>query len=316
MKTLFRSRLIFLVLIALTACSTGEKSTFSAERSLYEEGADHSSSYIKEAAANSEIVEHEVKEDKVFSLENINYSLNTGILIADQPDAQINLRSDKTASSASKGYGLVGDLVELIDASWGIDSFEWYYVKFRNSGAEGWIRRDFIQVNQNPLSASELELISKWSGLTTEQVNTMLALDKNNYLGLNVKIIVPGYVPSDFHVSQFSAEDDSSFGPYYSIRYANQNGKCFAISGTSGGFGAVPLASDKIPITSLALGNVELEYTQFDEYSESPSLSLSGKGVIASVQEYDFVSPADNNCEIINTQEAIKIIGSLVYLNP
>ena len=65
-------------------------------------------------------------------------------LTAQQADAQINLRSRPTTESTAKGYGLVGDAVELLRATEGEGDFTWYYVKFDESGAEGWIRGDFI----------------------------------------------------------------------------------------------------------------------------------------------------------------------------
>jgi hypothetical protein len=66
-------------------------------------------------------------------------------LTAQQANAQINLRSRPTTESTAKGYGLVGDPVELLRATEGEDNLTWYYVKFDESGAEGWIRGDFIR---------------------------------------------------------------------------------------------------------------------------------------------------------------------------
>ncbi|NJL45995.1 MAG: SH3 domain-containing protein [Leptolyngbyaceae cyanobacterium SM2_3_12] len=65
-------------------------------------------------------------------------------LIAAQPEAQINLRSQPSTDSRSKGYGLVGDPVQLLRSAQDSDGREWYYVKFEQSGAEGWVRGDFI----------------------------------------------------------------------------------------------------------------------------------------------------------------------------
>jgi hypothetical protein len=64
-------------------------------------------------------------------------------LIASQPEAQINLRSEPTTDSEAKGYGLVGDSVELLRSTQASDG-TWYYVKFDQSQSEGWIRGDFI----------------------------------------------------------------------------------------------------------------------------------------------------------------------------
>jgi len=68
-------------------------------------------------------------------------------LTAQQADSQINLRSRPTTESATEGYGLVGDRVKLLQATEGEDNLTWYYVKFDESGAEGWIRGDFISTS-------------------------------------------------------------------------------------------------------------------------------------------------------------------------
>jgi hypothetical protein len=68
-------------------------------------------------------------------------------LTAQQADSQINLRARPTTESATEGYGLVGDRVKLLQAAEGEDNLTWYYVKFDESGAEGWIRGDFISTS-------------------------------------------------------------------------------------------------------------------------------------------------------------------------
>lgn len=76
-------------------------------------------------------------------------------LTAQQVDAQINLRSRPTTASTAQGYGLVGDSVELLRATKGEGDFTWYYVKFDESGAEGWIRGDFINTNATTASLQQ-----------------------------------------------------------------------------------------------------------------------------------------------------------------
>ncbi len=65
-------------------------------------------------------------------------------LTAQDSEAEINLRSQPTTDADSEGYGLVGDPIDLLQAVEGDDGLTWYYVKFKESGAEGWIRGDFI----------------------------------------------------------------------------------------------------------------------------------------------------------------------------
>lgn len=64
-------------------------------------------------------------------------------LIASQPGSRINLRSQPTTSSDARGYGVVGDPVQLLRSAEASDG-TWYFVKFDESGEEGWIRGDFI----------------------------------------------------------------------------------------------------------------------------------------------------------------------------
>ena len=65
-------------------------------------------------------------------------------LTAQQADAQINLRSQPTTQSSEQGYGLVGDPVKLLKSANGEGGFTWYYVEFESSGAQGWVRGDFV----------------------------------------------------------------------------------------------------------------------------------------------------------------------------
>jgi len=68
----------------------------------------------------------------------------SALLTAADAGSQINLRSEPSATSTAKGYGLVGDPVQLLRAATGESGLTWYYVKFNESGAEGWIRGDFV----------------------------------------------------------------------------------------------------------------------------------------------------------------------------
>lgn len=67
-------------------------------------------------------------------------------LISSEPGSRINLRTGPSTSTAAKGYGFMGDPVQLLRSLQGSDGL-WYYVKFEKSGAEGWIRSDFVNVS-------------------------------------------------------------------------------------------------------------------------------------------------------------------------
>lgn len=89
-------------------------------------------------------------------------------LQAEQTDAQINLRSQPTTTAESKGYGLVGDAVQLLRAAEGAGGLTWYYVKFDESGAEGWIRGDFIDTGGASASLNQGANVSIDSFTTDE----------------------------------------------------------------------------------------------------------------------------------------------------
>jgi len=66
-------------------------------------------------------------------------------LMSSEPGSRINLRSGPSTSTAARGYGFMGDPVQLLRSAQGSDGL-WYYVKFEKSGAEGWVRSDFVNL--------------------------------------------------------------------------------------------------------------------------------------------------------------------------
>ena len=67
------------------------------------------------------------------------------VLIASDPDSQINLRATPSSSGKYLGYGLIGDRVRVIEQTTA-DGYIWHKVRFPRSGAVGWIRGDFVRV--------------------------------------------------------------------------------------------------------------------------------------------------------------------------
>lgn len=67
-----------------------------------------------------------------------------GILMAADPSARINLRSEPRTDIPTNRYGLVGDRVFIQERTTGQDGHMWYKVQFQESKAVGWIRSDFI----------------------------------------------------------------------------------------------------------------------------------------------------------------------------
>jgi uncharacterized protein YraI len=67
------------------------------------------------------------------------------LLVGTQSGSRVNVRSAPTVRSSSPHYGLVGDRVEILNEAQGRDGYVWCYVRFYTSGAEGWIRGDFVR---------------------------------------------------------------------------------------------------------------------------------------------------------------------------
>jgi uncharacterized protein YgiM (DUF1202 family) len=108
--------------------------------------ADESESDAAESGQSSSAATKPAKPSAASEVTTINPP-QAAILTAQEDNAQINLRSQPTVQSASKGYGLVGDSVRLLKASEGNNGLTWYLVKFDESGAEGWIRGDFVNTS-------------------------------------------------------------------------------------------------------------------------------------------------------------------------
>jgi serine/threonine-protein kinase len=61
------------------------------------------------------------------------------------PGSRVNVRSAPSTRSNAPHYGLVGDRVTALDQTQGDDGATWYFIQF-SSGATGWIRDDFVEL--------------------------------------------------------------------------------------------------------------------------------------------------------------------------
>lgn len=80
-------------------------------------------------------------------------------LIGNEPNSRVTLRSGPGANYKSLGYGLVGDRVLVLTVTAPEVDYEkdnqgkgWYRVGFPRSGAQGWIREDFLRVQCAPIN--------------------------------------------------------------------------------------------------------------------------------------------------------------------
>jgi serine/threonine protein kinase, bacterial len=66
-------------------------------------------------------------------------------LAGQTPGSRVNVRSAPSTRADTPHYGLVGDRVSVLDQAQGDDGRIWYSVQFP-SGATGWIREEFIEL--------------------------------------------------------------------------------------------------------------------------------------------------------------------------
>ena len=65
--------------------------------------------------------------------------------------SHINVRSGPGTEYIAKHYGLPGDRVFVLNEAQGNDGYRWWYLKFKDSGARGWIREDFVAIPDSGL---------------------------------------------------------------------------------------------------------------------------------------------------------------------
>ncbi|WP_416670483.1 protein kinase domain-containing protein [Egbenema bharatensis] len=69
----------------------------------------------------------------------------TAQIIGQTSGSRVNVRSTPSTRANSPHYGLVGDRVTVLEQAQGDDGRTWYSVQF-SSGATGWIREDFVEL--------------------------------------------------------------------------------------------------------------------------------------------------------------------------
>lgn len=81
-----------------------------------------------------------------------------GGLFTYSPNSRINVRTGPGTQYYARHYGLPGDRVIILNHAYSNDGYRWWYLKFNESGAKGWIREDFVAIPD-----SGLQVISQHS---------------------------------------------------------------------------------------------------------------------------------------------------------
>lgn len=62
-------------------------------------------------------------------------------------NARINVRTGPGTNYDVQHYGLKGDRITILNQAWGKDGCQWWYLRFNESGAKGWVREDLVAVS-------------------------------------------------------------------------------------------------------------------------------------------------------------------------
>jgi hypothetical protein len=65
-------------------------------------------------------------------------------LRAQDPSSPINIRSGASTDSEVRHLGYSGDAIEILDDFTDGYGYRWFYIRFPQSGATGWVRGDFV----------------------------------------------------------------------------------------------------------------------------------------------------------------------------
>lgn len=69
-------------------------------------------------------------------------------LMSQEASSPINVRDGASTNAYARHIGYAGDRVEILDRIVGRDGYMWYQVRFVVSNATGWIRGDFLALDQ------------------------------------------------------------------------------------------------------------------------------------------------------------------------
>ncbi|NET28686.1 hypothetical protein [Okeania sp. SIO1I7] len=159
-------------------------------------------------------------------------------------------------------------------------------------------------------SLAQSQDIAMLAKLTPTQVEKLVNLEKNNQVD---KVIVPTYIPPGFQVDKLEVG-----GRYYYIIYRNSNNLCFYFSYSN----HLIFNSQDAEVVGIEI-NLPVIGTAYLHTKKSHRASIPSSIVVQSSdygrEQFGFASPCTftkNHGKTITTQEVVKIVESLQYLNP
>jgi hypothetical protein len=143
----------------------------------------------------------------------------TATLTANDPNSRINVHTGPSIESPFPQYGLPGDPVEILRQTKGKDGYTWYYVKFKVSGAKGWVRQDLINLSSSPNSSSPQNHNNRQSTANSQQIWTypkFKLINQKNKLEL-FNNMLPRRLPAGFEKGKVVIVEFGNFCDAYVI---------------------------------------------------------------------------------------------------
>ncbi|XQQ05759.1 MAG: hypothetical protein EDM05_66680 [Leptolyngbya sp. IPPAS B-1204] len=168
---------------------------------------------------------------------------------------------------------------------------------------------------------SSTEAVAQKAKLSSEQSQTLLALDRYSDMGLTFDVIVPTYIPENYTLKSVEAAARPSSGnlmfePRYQVTYQSPDDSCFVVSGATGRGGAGAEDVQYAEADSPILGRVTLMYIDFVQETKKSFLSFKNFQLPTKWGGSQLYSLWDGNCRrTLSLKEAVKVIESMEYLN-
>ena len=134
----------------------------------------------------------------------------------------------------------------------------------------------------------------------------------NNIDKINFQVALPTWLPDGFTISNIDIREDKKFPPGYNMKYKSAT-SCILLSGDNGQWGGDPRSHTTLNIYSAALGNVRLDYNNFDRVSDHSYVFLRKSLPSPSRAKMTY---SITSCEKgISLSEITKIIKSIKFVS-